>query len=134
MYLNHCGADACVSDMGNRGAGLIYTCITWNITAARHSMDQWLSMATQGRVTNSSLAGDVKITVSQCTRLYLILVLLHRHRARMLIDYLEEGLICLQVSSPSMETQDEYINILVVGKVCHSLDILYMGVLTKRTY
>ncbi len=87
-----------------------------------------------GKGTNSSLTGDVKITVSQCTRLYLILVLVHRRKARMLIDYLEEGLICLQVSSPSMETQDEYINILVVGKVCHSLDILDMGVFTKRTY
>ena len=47
----------------------------------------------QGRVTNPSLAGDVKITVSQCNRLYSILVLLHRRRARMLIDFLEEGLI-----------------------------------------
>ncbi len=51
----------------------------------------------------------------------------------MLIDFLEEGLICLEVSSPSMETQDAHDKILV-GKVCHSLDILDMGVLTKRTY
>ncbi len=32
----------------------------------------------QGRVTNPSLAGDVQITASQCNRLYLILVLLHK--------------------------------------------------------
>jgi hypothetical protein len=51
----------------------------------------------QGRVTNPSLAGDVEITVSQCNRLCSILVLLHRRRARMLIDFLEEGLICLEV-------------------------------------
>ncbi len=88
----------------------------------------------QGRVTNPSLAGDVKITISQCNRLYSILVLRHRHRAWMLIDFLEEGLIYLEVSSPSMETQDAHEHILVVGKVCHHLDILDMGVLTKRTY
>jgi hypothetical protein len=52
----------------------------------------------------------------------------------MLIDFLEEGLICLEVSSPSMETQDAHEHILVVGKVCHRLDILDMGVLTKSTY
>ena len=50
----------------------------------------------------------------------------------MLIDFLEEGLICLEVSSPSMETQDAHEHILVVGKVCHRLDILDMGVLTKK--
>ncbi len=55
------------------------------------------------------------------------------HRARMLLEFLEEGLICLEVSSPSMETQDAHEYILVVGKVCHSFDILNMGVLTKRT-
>jgi hypothetical protein len=88
----------------------------------------------QGRVTNPRLAGDVKITVSQCNRLYSILVLLHRRIARMLIEFLEEGLICLEVSSPSMKTQDAHEHILVVGKVCHCLDILDMGVLRKRTY
>ena len=30
-----------------------------------------------------------------------------------------------------MEAQDAHEHILVVGKVCHSLDILDMGVLTK---
>jgi hypothetical protein len=81
-------------------------------------------------------SGEVKITVSQCNRLYLILVLLHRRRARTrkLIDFLEKGLICLVVSSPSMETQDAHEHILVVGKVCHCLAILDMGVLTKRNY
>jgi hypothetical protein len=49
----------------------------------------------------------------------------------MQIDFLEEIFICLEVASPSMEMQDAHEHILVVGKVCHSLDILYMGVLTK---
>jgi hypothetical protein len=31
-----------------------------------------------------------------------------------------------------METQDAHEHILVVGKVCHRLDILDMGVLTKK--
>jgi hypothetical protein len=83
---------------------------------------------------NPSLAGDVQITASQCNRLYSILVLLHRRRARMLIDFLQEGLICLEVSSQSMETQDAHEHILVVGVVCHCLDILDMGVLTQRMY
>ncbi len=94
-------------------------------------MDCWLSMAT--RVTNPRLAGDIKITVSQCNRLYSILVLLYMHRAKMLLKFLEEGLICLEVSSLSMETQDAHEYILVVGKVLHCFDILNMGVLTKRT-
>jgi hypothetical protein len=33
-----------------------------------------------------------------------------------------------------METQDAHEHILVVGEVCHCLDILDMGVLTKHTY
>ena len=49
----------------------------------------------------------------------------------MLIDFLEEVLICLEVTNQSMETQDAHEHILVVGKVCHSPDILNMGVLTK---
>jgi hypothetical protein len=49
----------------------------------------------------------------------------------MQIDFLEEVLICLEVASQSMEMQDAHEHILVFGKVCHSLDILNMGVLTK---
>jgi hypothetical protein len=80
---------------------------------------------------NPSLAGQVKITVSKCNTLYMILVVCHRHRASMQIDSLEEVLICLEVGSLSMKTQDAHEHIVVVGKVCHSLDILNMGMLTK---
>ena len=52
----------------------------------------------------------------------------------MLIDFLEEGLICLEVASPSMETQDAHEYTPVVGKVRHRFDILNMSVLTKHTY
>ena len=85
----------------------------------------------KGRVTNPSLGGDVDITISECNRIYLILVVLHIRRARMQTDFLEEVFICLEVASPSMETQDAHEHILVVGKVCHCLDILDMGVLMK---
>ena len=57
----------------------------------------------KGKVTNPSLAGHVKVTASKCNRLYLILIIRHRRRARMLIDFLEEILICLEVASLSME-------------------------------
>ena len=80
-------------------------------------MKNMVGHGNKGRVTNPSLAGDVEITVSECNRLYLILVVLHRRRARMQIDFLEEVLICLEVASPSMETQDAHEHILVVGKV-----------------
>ncbi len=40
-------------------------------------------------------------------------------------------LICLEVASPSMETQDAHEHILVFYKVCHSVAILNLGVLTK---
>ncbi len=50
----------------------------------------------------------------------------------MLIDFLEKGLICLKISSLSMETQDAHEHILVVGEVCHCLDILDMGVLCTQ--
>ena len=47
------------------------------------------------------------------------------------VNFLEECLICLEISSPSMEAKNAHEHILVVGEVRHSLDILYMGVLTK---
>ncbi len=56
----------------------------------------------KGRVTNPSLAGHVKVTISKCNTLQLILIICHRRRARMLIDFLEEILKCLEVASPSM--------------------------------
>jgi hypothetical protein len=50
----------------------------------------------------------------------------------MQIEFLEEVLICLEVVSPSIEMQDAHEQILAaaVGKICHSLDVLNMGMLT----
>ncbi len=47
----------------------------------------------------------------------------------MLIKFLEQGLIVLQVASTSMETQDTHENILVVQKVGHCFDVSNMGML-----
>ncbi len=54
----------------------------------------------------------------------------------MLIDFLGRVsyVWSLEVSSPSMETNDAHEHILVVGEVYHCLDILDMGVLTKHMY
>jgi hypothetical protein len=48
------------------------------------------------------------------------------------INFLEECLIRLEITSPSMEAQNAHEHILVVGEVCHSLDILDMGMLRKQ--
>jgi|688.fasta_scaffold246733_1 hypothetical protein len=85
----------------------------------------------QGRVANPSLAGQVKISVGQSNFLHMILVVRYCCRAGMHIDFFEEVLICLEVASPSMESQDAHEHILVIGKICHCLDILNMGVLTQ---
>ncbi len=80
---------------------------------------------------NPSLAGQVKITVSQSNMLHMILVVKHSSRARMQIDFFEEVLICLDVARPNMKAQDAHEHIPVIGKICHCLDILDMGVLTQ---
>ena len=87
----------------------------------------------QGRVANPSLAGQVKISIGQSNFLHMILVVRYCCRAGMHIDFFEEVLICLEVASPSMESQDAHEHILVIGKICHCLDILNMGVLTNQS-
>ncbi len=60
----------------------------------------------QGRVANPSLTGQVEITVRKCRTLHVMLIVRHIRqscRARMHIDFLEEGLICLQVASPTSQ-------------------------------
>ena len=52
-------------------------------------------------------------------------------RRMMELDFLEQGLVMLKVASTGMETQDAHEDILVVGQVGHSLDILDVGMLHK---
>lgn len=47
----------------------------------------------------------------------------------MRVDFLEQCFIVLQVASSCMETDDAHEDILVVSQVCHSLEILDVGML-----
>jgi hypothetical protein len=47
----------------------------------------------------------------------------------MRVQFLEQGLIVLQVASTGMETEDTHENILVVRKVGHSFDVFNMSML-----
>ena len=50
------------------------------------------------------------------------------------LDFLEQGLVMLKVASTpaGMETQDAHEDILVIGQVGHSLDILDVGMLHQK--
>ena len=47
----------------------------------------------------------------------------------MRVKFLEQGLVVLQVSRSSMETQDTHKYILIIRKVGHSFDVFDMGML-----
>jgi hypothetical protein len=79
--------------------------------------------------------GHIVIAVSKCTSLNLVLIdrlLLWRITGGMEIDFLEQGLVMLKVASTCMEAQDAHEDILVIGQVGHSLDILDVGMLHKK--
>jgi hypothetical protein len=44
-------------------------------------------------------------------------------------ELLQQGLIVLQVTCPSMKAQDTHEDIFVVGQVDHRLDVIIMGML-----
>lgn len=48
------------------------------------------------------------------------------------LNFLEQGLVMLKVASTGMETQDAHEDILVIGQVGHSLDILDVGMLHQN--
>ncbi len=52
----------------------------------------------------------------------------------MSLNLLEQGLICLEVASLGMETNDTQKLTLVIGQIGHSLGILDMGVLKKHVH
>ena len=75
------------------------------------------------------------IAVSKCTFLNLVLIdwlLLGRITVGMEMNFLEQGLVMLKVASTGMETQDAHEDILVIGQVGHSLDILDVGMLHQN--
>jgi hypothetical protein len=46
-----------------------------------------------------------------------------------IFELLQQGLIVLQVTSPSMKAEDTHEDTFVVGQVGHRLDVFYMGML-----
>ncbi len=85
----------------------------------------------KGRTAYPRLAGHIQIPVSKCSTLHCILVGWNFLRSRMIVNFLQQSLICLEVTSTCMETYDAHEHILVVGQVGHRLDILDMGMLVK---
>ena len=92
----------------------------------------------QGWILDPQFTGHIQIAVSKCTSLNLVLIdrplfmLWHITGGIMMeIDFLEQGLVMLKVASTCMEAQDAHEDILVVGQVGHSLDILDVGMLHK---
>jgi hypothetical protein len=84
------------------------------------------------RKANPGLARHIQITVSKRGTFHLILVSRHRIRCRMLVQFLEQGLVVLQVACTSMETQDTHKNILIIGQVGHSFDVFDMCMLENQ--
>ena len=75
------------------------------------------------------------IAVSQCAQLNVVLIdrlLLTCFWRGMELNFLEQGLVMLKVASTGMETQDAHEDILVIGQVGHSLDILDVGMLHQN--
>ena len=48
------------------------------------------------------------------------------------LNFLEQGLVMLKVASTGVETQDAHEDILVIGQVGHSLDILDVRMLHQN--
>ncbi len=46
-----------------------------------------------------------------------------------IFELLQQGLIVLQVTSPSMKAEDTHEDIFVVGQVGHRLEVVYVGML-----
>ena len=81
------------------------------------------------RKANPRLAWHIQFTVSKRGRFYLILVGRHGLRGRVLVQFLEQGLLVLQVARTSMETQDAHKYILIIRQVGHGFDVFDMGML-----
>jgi hypothetical protein len=73
------------------------------------------------------------ISISQSNTFHCILVprLILRSSTiwEIIVELLQQGLIVLQVTCSGMEAQDTHEDILVVGQVGHSLDILNVDML-----
>ena len=87
----------------------------------------------KGWIPETSLTWQIMISISQSNLFNSILVprLVLRSRiiGEMIAELLQQGLIVLQVTCSGMEAQDTHEDILVVGQVGHSRDVLNVGML-----
>ena len=87
----------------------------------------------QGWIPEACLTWQIMISIRQGYTFHVILVLRLCLRSNifgdMSFELLQQGLIVLQVTSPSIKAQDTHEDIFVVGQVGHRLDVVYMGML-----
>jgi hypothetical protein len=82
----------------------------------------------QGWIQEACLTWQIMISISQGNTFHVILVFRLCLRSsifgNMIFKLLQQGLIVLQVTCPSMKAQDTHEDIFVVGQVGHSLDVI----------
>ena len=83
----------------------------------------------QGRISYPRLTGDIKITFREGNTFHGILVRCSSVGPRHSANFLEQGLICLEVARTCMEAYNAHEHVLVVCQICNILDILDMGML-----
>jgi hypothetical protein len=84
----------------------------------------------QGWTQEACLTWQIMISIRQGDTFHVILVLRLCLRSNifwdMSFELLQQGLIVLQVTCPSLKAQDTHEDIFVVGQVGHRLDVIYI--------
>ncbi len=87
----------------------------------------------QGWIPEACLTWQIMISIRQGYTFHVILVLRLSLRSNIFGDtsfeLLQQGLIMLRVTCPSMKAQYTHEDIFVVGQVGHRLDVINMGML-----
>jgi hypothetical protein len=87
----------------------------------------------QGWIPEACPTWQIMISIRQGNMFHVILVSRLCLRSNifgdMSFELLQQGLIVLQVTCPSMQAQDTHEDIFVVGQVGHRLDVINMGML-----
>ncbi len=86
----------------------------------------------QGWIQQACLTWQIMISIRPGYTFHVILVLrlcLRSISVGDIFELLQQGLIVLQVTSPSMKAEDTHEDIFVVGQVGRRLDVFYMGML-----
>jgi hypothetical protein len=90
----------------------------------KHSTYQYVPSTYSGKIVRTEYVLGVKSTYYVCTSTY-------SYNSN---SHFISGTTTLAAVTSLLDTQDAQEHILCVGKVCHRLDILNMGVLTKCTF